>query len=170
MRPNVQGNALRYRLQAMVNQGFSQREIARRSGLGRGTIYGILHGEHGASAGRASAALNSLNKDYRINVLTSAGTEWLEPTNQRYYSLNGKYWNAIEKVVHSIGEGNPDFSPLKPFRGRSIEVIRPGGGKMKVQLLSDKDAATIRQLFALGELDPVEVTKGGSGLGRKKAA
>lgn len=151
--------ALIYRIQGMLRQGYSYRDIASRSGLSRGEVFGLAHAQHATRSATAERALENLNRDFTINILTASGEEWVEPARLDAYSLNGEYWAAMRPVVES---NFTDFSSLRPFRGKSIDVIGRNG-REKIRLLDDRDAATIRRLAELGELDPVDVTRGGSG-------
>jgi hypothetical protein len=149
----------RFLLESYQQRGFSIREIARRSGLSRGEVFGVLRGQHGTRATTTERVVSNLNQDFRINVMTESGQRWVEPTNANAYSLSGEWWAAFKKVVDSYFS---DFSSLRQFRGKSIEVIGPNG-RERLRLLDDRDAETLRRLAELGEADPVEVTHGGSG-------
>jgi transcriptional regulator with XRE-family HTH domain len=149
----------RYVLESLQRQGLSYREIARRSGLSRGEVFGILKGQHGASARTTERALSNLSQDFGLNVMTSEGQRWVDPASANAYSLNGEWWAAYKKVLHNRFT---DLSPMRPFRGKYIDVTGPNG-RERIYLLSDRDADTLRRLAELGEADPIEVTRGGSG-------
>jgi transcriptional regulator with XRE-family HTH domain len=147
----------RFVLESLQQRGFSIREIARRSGLSRGEVFGILKGQHGTRAATTERTLANLSKDYTMTVLTHSGQRDVEPANADAYSRNGAYWNAIKQVTHSYFR---DFSALRPFEGKYIEIIGPNG---RERLYFVTDPGEIRRLASAGELDPVEITRGGSG-------
>jgi hypothetical protein len=149
----------RFVLESLHQRGFTIREIARRSSSSRGYVYAILRGQHGTRATTSERILANLSQDFRINVMTERGQRWVEPTSGDAYSRNGEWWAAYKQVLNSQFT---DFSSMRQFRGKSIEVIGPNG-RERLRLLDDRDAATLRRLAELGEADPVEVTHGGSG-------
>ncbi len=144
------------RIKTLEERGFSQYEIARRAGISRGHVYNVLRGRAGLSQSTASEVLKNLNRDYRVHLAREYGIVAVEPANLRQYSLVGKHWNAIQRARES-----GDWEPLREFRRKHVYIIDKGK-RQKLKLLDDRDSDVLKRLEEFGQLDPQEVTWGGS--------
>ena len=93
-------------------QGFSQYEIARRTGISRGQVFNILRGRTGIGTKSTKAALESRKTDQKMLLLRDYGGVWVDPANLRQRSLVGEYWNAVK-----IARVSDDWSGLEKSIG-----------------------------------------------------
>ncbi|MCH8877951.1 MAG: helix-turn-helix domain-containing protein [Chloroflexi bacterium] len=143
-------------IKTLEARGFSQYEIARRAGISRGHVYNVLRGRAGLSRDTAAKVLGNLDRDFKAALAREYGIAWVDPANSRQYSILGKNWNAIQRARET-----GDRAPLREFR-RKHAVIVEKGKRVKIKLLDDRDWEALKRLEEAGQLDPQEVTRGGS--------
>jgi hypothetical protein len=149
-----------YQLRGWLARHLPYRELSRRTGASRAQLYDIQTGRAHLSRSRAEQVLDRLNgRDWRVNVPTDAGREWVNPTRQEAYGLAMEHEKALEKVAENGGQ---DMSPLRKFRDKSIEYVDNQGRKQRIRLLDDRDGPTIRRLMNEDQLLSDTVTHGGS--------
>lgn len=112
----------------LAEQGISQREIAGRLGLGKGTVYGILKGQFGLSSERANVVLANAHRGYGAEYVRADGnTERLVPADKRSFSLMGQYWQGVKE--YSL---TGDDSTLRKLSGKRIKLATPDGPRTMV--------------------------------------
>lgn len=144
------------RIQDLAREGFSQYEIARRVGISRGHVYNVLRGRAGLSKATAGKVLGNLDRDFKVALPREYGIAWVDPANTRQYSIIGKNWNAIQRARET-----GDRAPLREFRRRHAVIVEKGR-RVKIKLIDDRDWDALKRLEEAGQLDPQEVTRGGS--------
>ncbi len=112
----------------LAAQGISQREIAGRLGLGKGTVYGILKGQFGLSSERANVVLANAQRGYGAEYIRADGnTERLVPADKRSFSLMGQYWQGVKE--YSISGSD---TTLRKLAGKRIRIATPDGPRTMV--------------------------------------
>src|SRR5215472_11642923 len=69
------------------------RTMAEESGLGRGTVFGLIHGQHSISPERARAALVDLAQRYEMPYFGADGVRDVHPARGSDASKLGRWWH-----------------------------------------------------------------------------
>jgi hypothetical protein len=155
--------------------GVPYRTLAEEYGLSRGTIFGLIRGQHGIRATTAQAALSQGRQDFstplivdprytgaRVGVDPDTGLPLFHPARHADASKIGSWWRAFQDVKRSRFT---DFRALEQFRGAggSVRVVTPNG-VLTIQLPSDRDRQTIiEQAAILDTAEPLDINRAGSG-------
>jgi lambda repressor-like predicted transcriptional regulator len=135
------------RLQA---EGFSQREIARRTNVSRRQLRDILSGRRGVGEKTIAAVIESRKTGQAMLLLRDYGSVWVQPANAANRSLLGSYWHAL-----GVARETGDRSLLEKFKNRTVTVIERGRrGRLKLVT----DPAILGRLEDQHQLAPKEVT------------
>lgn len=176
--------ALVAELRARAAAGVPIRTLAEESGLARGTVFGLIHGQHGIRTETAREALASVREnrltplivdstynDARAGVDRATGLPLFHPARHEDSSKIGKWWRAEQDVKDSRFT---NFEPLRQFRGSAgrIRVIGADGKVHTIQLPSDRDRdVVLDQVRLLDTGEPLDVNRAGSGLrGRRRVS
>jgi hypothetical protein len=122
-------------IQALANLRISRREIARRTGLGQATVYGVIKGQHGISEARAGPVAESLRLSRIVTINFPDGSQVSgQPATTDSARTIGRYGTA----VHQAQQGNPTALRSGEFR-RSVTLIDRTGERRRVRLSTDED-------------------------------
>ena len=137
------------------DRGLSQREIAYRLDLGKGTVYGILKGEFGLSEKRAvdvAGKLAAMAEDFTAYAPSVSGRiVEVDPINKRERTKLRDYLEAVDAFKRGDG------SKLDKLKTNYVWV-RAEHGKEKFYL--NKDKASLREMARSGELREVKYWRG----------
>src|SRR5262245_46694855 len=116
----------------LAARGVSRREIARRSGLGQATVYGVIKGQHGLRAPVAERVVAAQITQRAVTIEQPDGTAIRgEPATGREASRLAKFANAEKKARRG------DFSALDDPDFRRPVVMLVDGQRVHVRLPTD---------------------------------
>jgi transcriptional regulator with XRE-family HTH domain len=146
--------ALAEEIRRMRAQGFSVREIARRTGLGKTFVHDVARGKRSLSVTRATAASEELARHGGMLIL-AAGQDYrkVNPLTKRDYSKIGRYWNAVQRARH-----RNDFTRLEQSLGKSGTTVKTAEGTFQLET----DPYALATLDDIGLLQPEEILVGES--------
>ena len=142
-------------IRRMRERGFSVRELARRTGLGKSFVHDVTRGKRRLSAKRATGVSERLSRIIgKMRVIPIGGPPGLvEPLHQRDFSKIGRFWNVLEKA-RRVG----DYGVMKRELTNAQRTIRTTEGTVELET----DPKVLRELDDAGLLTPQEILIGES--------
>jgi transcriptional regulator with XRE-family HTH domain len=144
--PSPASLALAEEIRRLHQQGYSVREIARRTGLSKSHVHNILIGKRGISAARAVAASERLSRERPALAIIDGQVRAINPVSRPDRQKIGRYMRAVQDAKRA-----GDFRNLRRRFRRT--VLRTSDGEFRFET----DPAVLLELDDAGELDIDEV-------------
>jgi hypothetical protein len=143
------------KIRRMRRRGFSEREIGRRTGLGKSFVHDVVHRKRRLSTQRAAAVSERLSRIVgKMRVIRAGGVlDVVEPLHQRDFSKIGRFWNTLEKA-RRLGDRNL----LERELTKAQRTIKTTEGT----IMLETDPDMFRELDDAGLLTPQEILIGES--------
>jgi transcriptional regulator with XRE-family HTH domain len=150
--PSPESRALAEQIQRLRQQGYSVREIARRTGISKSHVHDIATGRRGVSAVRAAAATEYLSRERPAFAIIDGQVRAVDPMGRRDRQKIGRYMRAVQDARRS-----GDFRDLRRRFKRT--VIRTSEGEFRfetdVAALQELDDAGLLQLDEVFHYEPL---------------
>lgn len=144
--PSPESRALADEIRRLRDQGYSVREIARRTGISKSHVHNIAVGKRGVSPARAVAATERLSRERPAFAFIDGQLRAVDPAGRRDRHKIGRYMRAVQDAKLS-----GDFREIRRRFRRT--VIRTSEGEYRFET----DPAVLAELDDAGLLDIDEV-------------
>lgn len=144
--PSPASLALIEEIRRLRQQGYSVREIARRTGISKSHVHNISIGKRGISAVRAVAAGERLSRERPALAIIDGQVRAIDPLSRPDRQKIGRYMRAVQDAKRA-----GDFRDLRRRFRRT--VIKTSEGDFHFET----DPAVLLELDDAGELDIDEV-------------
>jgi transcriptional regulator with XRE-family HTH domain len=144
--PSHETQALTEQIRRMLKDGYSVREIARRTGISKSHVHNIAIGKRGISSTRAATATERLSRERSALTVIDGQLRAIDPMTRRDRQKNGRYMRAL-KDAKRVG----DFRDIRRRFRRS--VIKTSEGEFRFET----DPEVLMELDDAGLLDIDEV-------------
>jgi transcriptional regulator with XRE-family HTH domain len=144
--PSPASAALADEIRRLRGQGFSVREIARRTGISKSHVHNISIRKRGVSATRAVAASERLSRERPAFAIIDGQMRGIDPASRRDRQKIGRYMRAIKDAKRA-----GDYRQIRRRFRRT--VIKTSEGEFRFET----DPAVLLELDDAGILDIDEV-------------
>jgi hypothetical protein len=147
-----ESRALAEQIQRLRQQGYSVREITRRTGISKSHVHDISTGRRGVSAGRAATATEHLSREGSGYAYIDGQIRAVDPISRRDRQKVGRYMRAVQDARRS-----GDFRDIRRRFGRT--VLRTTEGELRFEtdpaVLHELDDAGLLQLDEVFHYEPL---------------
>lgn len=144
--PSPASSALTAEIRRLRVQGFSVREIARRTGISKSHVHNISIGKRGISGARAVAASERLSRERPALAIIDGQMRAIDPASRRDRQKIGRYMRAVKDAKRA-----GDFREIRRRFRRT--VVNTSEGEFRFET----DPAVLLELDDAGILDIDEV-------------
>jgi hypothetical protein len=144
--PSPESQSAIDRIRLMLKQGYSVREVARRTELSKSHVHNIAVGKRGISTTRAGAASARLSRETTALMVIDGEARAVDPLTKRDRQKIGRYMRAV-KGAKRFG----DFRDIRRRFGRTI--IKTSRGEFR----PETNPEVLMELDDAGLLDIDEV-------------
>jgi transcriptional regulator with XRE-family HTH domain len=139
-------------IRRLRRQGFSVREIGRRTGISKSHVHNIAIGKRGVSPSRAVTATERLSREQPAYAIIDGQLLAIDPTSRRERQKLGRIWRAVQDAKRS-----GDFRDIRRRFRRT--VIKTSNGEVRFEtdpeVLSELDDAGLLDIDEVFHYEPI---------------